>query len=420
MIRKLLLIFFALVMVFTLSFSALAGDEAAESAGEETAESAGEEGESDGDSGDSESSEEEMAAFQAEMDKKFGGENFDASQYTPIDRVSPDNDIHTDLQYSYIMDEVENVYAYGTGKAENSIPKGIICDFSADEGIEDSAEYIIQKSASEDFTDAVTVTGLTEKTYTFNNLMLGEHFYWRAGTSEDTISAGPVHEVTVNDIGPRNCYIDGLLNVRDIGGYESSLVPGGKIRQGVYYRGATPGTITELGKYQMVEELGIRAEIDVRDENECTGPYVDGVDYYACPIPSETEDTRFEEFSSTYVKIFDVISHADESPVYLHCSHGADRSGISTFILLMVLGVSYEDAARDYLFTCLTNQGPRFLDNEFNKWYAKLDYFAGDTKAEQAKNWLMFKGVPEETIEHIREIFVEGYTAETAPAEPEA
>ena len=431
MLRKLLLMFTAMVLVFSLSFSVVAepeapenageetvesaGDEATESTGDEAAESAGEEGEgesgeSEGDSG--ESSEEEMAAMEQEMLKKWGGENYDLTSYTPVEQVAPENDIHTDLQYSSIMDDFMNVYAYGQGKEENTVPKGIVCDFSSDEGIEDASEYIIQKSSSEDFADALTVTGLTEKTYTFNNLMLGEHFYWRAGTSEDAIGSSPVHEVTTADIGPRNCAIDGVVNVRDIGGYESSLVPGGKIRQGLYYRGATLDTITEQGIYQLTEELGVKAEIDVRDEEDCNGPYVDGVDYYACPIPSETEPTRFEEFSSAYVKIFDVISHADEKPVYLHCTHGADRSGISSFMLLMVLGASYEDAARDYLFTNLTNQGPRFVDGELDKWYNKLDYFAGETKAEQAKNWLMFKGVPEETIEHIREIFVEGYTAQ--------
>lgn len=455
MLRRICLLVTAMILVFSLSFSVMAGLEAPEITGEEaveisaaggeseegesadaevvegesadaevaegesadaevadgeSAEGESAEGESDGESG--ESSPEQQAAMEQEMLKKWGGENYDLTSYTPIEQTTPDNDIHTDLQYSCIMDDFMNVYAYGQGKEENTVPKGIICDFSADEGIEDASEYIIQKSSSEDFSDAVTVTGLTEKTYTFNNLMLGEHFYWRAGTSEETIKNSPVHEVTTGDIGPRNCVIDGVVNVRDIGGYDSSLVPGGKIKQGLLYRGAALNTITDLGIQQLTEELGVKAEIDVRDEDDCTDPYVDGVDYYACPIPSETESTRFEEFSSTYVKIFDVISQADEKPVLLHCTHGADRTGISVFMLLMVLGASYEDAARDYLFTNLTNQGPRFVDGELDKWYHKLDYFAGETKAEQAKNWLIFKGVPAETVEHIREIFVEEYTAQ--------
>lgn len=44
---------------------------------------------------------------------------------------------------------------------------------------------------------------------------------------------------------------------------------------------------------------------------------------------------------------------------------------------------------------------------------SKPDGFAGETKAEKAKAWLISKGVTAEQVEHIREIFVEGYTAQT-------
>lgn len=43
----------------------------------------------------------------------------------------------------------------------------------------------------------------------------------------------------------------------------------------------------------------------------------------------------------------------------------------------------------------------------------KPDGFAGETKAEKAKAWLISKGVSAGQVEHIREIFVEGYTAQT-------
>ncbi len=346
----------------------------------------------------------------------MSAEPFDDSAYTPIMVTSPDNDMRTDLQYSYLMDpDLENVYAYAHGVEQLSLPKGVVCDFSDDSEIGEADTYVIQRASAEDFADAVTVSGLTEKSYAFQNLLLGEHFYWRGGTSLDTIEESPVHETTVTSLPPRICYVEGGSNFRDVGGYASSLVPGGTIRQGLYYRGANLNTITEEGQRQFREELGILVEIDMRDADICLGPYVDGVEYYALSIPSATESRRFEEFSSVYKQVFELIANADEKPVYLHCNSGADRTGIVTFILLTLCGVSYEDMARDYLFTNFTDQRIRYITSEFNNWWNKLDYFAGDTKAERAKSWLMLKGVPEEQIEHIREIFVEGYVSDYVP-----
>ena len=382
--------------------------------GESEGESA--EGESDGDSGDI-----DMAALAEQLglpertpedeERMALKQAFDPANYTGVIVPAPDNDMHNDLMYSYLMDEdINNVFAYGYGVEQNSIPKGIICDFSED-GIEDAAEYVIQRASDADFTDPVTVTGLTEKTYTFYNFLLGETFYWRAGTSVDALDASPVHEVTVADLPPRVIYIEGCQNVRDIGGYESSLVPGGKIRQGLYYRGEHIDNITEAGKEVFRDQLGIRVEIDMRDEDRCLGPFVEGVDYYAYSIPSGTESYRFNEYSSVYKGIFELISKADEGPIYLHCSSGADRTGIVTFILLTLCGVSYEDMAIDYLFTNFTDEEVRLKESEFDRWYSRLDLFAGETKSEQAANWLRLKGVPDDQIERIKEVFVEGYVS---------
>ena len=69
----------------------------------------------------------------------------------------------------------------------------------------------------------------------------------------------------INSKGPRNCYVSGVTNVRDIGGYSSSLGKNAYIRQGLYYRGANLNSITDKGKAQMKEDLGVKTEIDLRD-----------------------------------------------------------------------------------------------------------------------------------------------------------
>ncbi len=338
----------------------------------------------------------------------------------PIEGTVPENDFHSALQYRYLTDpNLENILAYASGVQEWSRPAGTLMDFFAD-CAESADGYVMQYADNDSFDGAVTVYGLRSRSYRLYNLMLGETVYWRGGATLSEAQNNPIHRTTTGTVGPRNLYIDGVTNVRDIGGYASSLVEGGRIRQGLYYRGARLDSITDAGKAEMVR-LGIRQEIDLRDEYQCKGPYVDGIRYTAVSIPSGTEKRRFEEFADEYRTIFGLIAKADENPVYLHCTAGADRTGICTFILLTVCGAAYDDIARDYLFTNFSTQGSRFgnFTSEFKQWWSKLDGFEGETKAEKAKAWLISKGVTAEQVERIREIFVEGYTAQTDSGENE-
>ena len=54
--------------------------------------------------------------------------------------------------------------------------------------------------------------------------------------------------------------------------------------------------------------------------------------------------------------VFSRAAHG--KPVYEHCSGGKDRAGVTAFLLLTVLGVSYEEAMRDYLLTNVSAQAP--------------------------------------------------------------
>lgn len=325
------------------------------------------------------------------------------------DENVPEGDFHSKLQYDYLSDsDFENVTAYANGIQELSRPKGNILDFSAD--VADSSAYVLQYSSSPDFSAATTIEGLNKKQYRLYNLKLGETVYWRAGTTTQNVKNGKVHTLTVSSRKIRNLYIDGVTNVRDIGGYKSSLAENGRIRQGLYFRGANIDFISADGKKELLR-LGVKQEIDLRDAYQCGGPYVSGINYTAVFIPSGTEGTRFEGFADEYKIIFGLIAKADKSPVYLHCTAGADRTGICTFMLLTLCGADYEDIARDYLFTNFSTHGSRASNyqTEFKKWWTKLDAFDGETKADKAKSWLISKGIPEEQTETIRKIFVENY-----------
>ena len=101
--------------------------------------------------------------------------------------------------------------------------------------------------------------------------------------------------------------IPGVDNSRDIGGYKTTLVDNGITKQGLYFWTAQIDDINEEGKRILIEDLGIKVEIDLRDSYLNTGPYVDGIQYYPIPIPANTEPERFVKFEKEYFEVFNLI-----------------------------------------------------------------------------------------------------------------
>lgn len=343
----------------------------------------------------------------------FQTKKIDTIPIDPDSEEIPSNDFHTLVQYRYITDEIpENIFNYAYGQEDLSRPRGNLLDFS--DSIEENSDYyVIQISSSEDFdssSDTKIISDLTEKYYIIKNLKLGQKIFYRGAINEVDLANSKIYSLTVNTLPPRNLDIPGVDNCRDIGGVKTTLVENGKINQGLYYRTAAIDYVEEEGKRIIREDLGIKVEIDLRDEVfEEYGPYVEGLEYHYIPMSSATSNYRFEQYEEEYKKVYNLMANADNKPIALHCQAGADRTGIMTFSLLTLLGCEFNDIARDYLFTNFGVQGERNINSEFMGWWTKLDLYEGDTKAEKSKNWLMSKGIEEETLEHIREIFIDGY-----------
>ena len=318
-------------------------------------------------------------------------------------------DFHTEVQYNYITNpNPESIKNYADGRIDNSRPKGNILDFSKD--VSNSDSYVIQYSSTNDFEKEKTITikDLKEKKYILKNLKLGEIIYYRGAINEEGLLNSNIHKLTVTSLPPRNLDIPGVSNSRDIGGYKTYLVKNGIIKQGLYFRTGRVKGIKEEGK-KIVKELGIKREINLRGTDEHAE--IDGVSYYYIPMKNTNKNNRFDGYNEEFIKIFDLFSEADKYPIMLHCHAGADRTGVSSFALLALLGVEKNDLAKDYAFTSFSIYGARYLggDSQFDSWINKLNNFGGNTLAEKVKSWLMSKGIKESVLEHIREIFIDGY-----------
>ena len=359
---------------------------------------------------------------------------------TPVDPSTitevPDNDMRNLQQYKFLQEEDLLKYkTYATG-ADLSAPEGIKLRF---EDVDTASKYYVQVALSEAELNAAPIREATEKVYKFQNALLGTKYYYRAATSEAGLASATVKNITTTDVAPRVVNVPNVLNFRDIGGWESSLVPGAKINQGMYFRcaqldagrgGSTTSKLDTagLGKAAL-KELGIKVDIDMRDSYNHPSNGVSAansadwpVKFVAAAVASSTEDGRWEgthrldtNIGATYKKIFETIAECDTDPVMLHCTYGADRTGIVTFFLEALLGMSENDMTRDYLWTQFTQgRSVKILESEgaeFPKWISKTNNCPGDTFADKMENHLMEFGLSKATLEHIREIFVPGYVA---------
>lgn len=171
--------------------------------------------------------------------------------------------------------------------------------------------------------------------------------------------------------------LEGIFNLRDLGGYET--VDGRVVRNGCLFRSDELHALTE-SDLEVVASLGIRVLFDLRNETERTlkpNPVIDGVEVYERDAPPAegaslsledqiatgiTPQRDDEEFGGVYVfllthladdfrRVVELAVDAAERPLLYHCVAGKDRTGITSAILLGLLGVDDETILDDYELT---------------------------------------------------------------------
>ncbi len=219
--------------------------------------------------------------------------------------------------------------------------------------------YTVYFSEKSDFSNAIT---LQTNTTTIKNSLLvpGKTYYWKAvGAFGPEILGGG--KIKVVDAPVRFVTIDGIHNVRDMGGWKTTS--GKTVRYEKLYRGPSIDNITNVG-VDTIKKLGIKTEIDIRREDQKNQKEGTNMNWIFLETHAQYDrifDHSYKtEVQRNYKEIFKLLADENNYPFYTHCQHGADRTGTFAFIVNGVLGVSYEDLTRDFEVSSFIPGGKRW------------------------------------------------------------
>jgi len=179
--------------------------------------------------------------------------------------------------------------------------------------------------------------------------------------------------------------LEGAQNFRDLGGYPAR--EGRRVRWGRVFRSDSLASLSDadLGR---LERLGLRLVCDFRGDAEVEeepnrlagrAPF----QYWRQPLgdrsvqPAEWrrrfESGDFGEIDASWLTrsyrgmiddcaaelgaVFRRLAEAERLPAVLHCTAGKDRTGVSSALLLLLLGVSRELVLEDYALTGVYTEG---------------------------------------------------------------
>jgi len=337
--------------------------------------------------------------------------------------VESDFETHTSIQKEYFTNnDYKTLPSGANGRTSNDKPNSLSLSWTIDakeevkkaslllgedEGLSNPIEYDL----------TVSEEGEVQSSKEITNLKVSTKYYWAVkleGT--ETSKTSDVSSFSTLGNGPRFINIDGVANVRDIGGWTTES--GKTLKQGLIYRGGEfnkqnygkTGTkydaddaverakekpygknITDKGVDTVLNELKLKTEIDVRGYENYE--YIDQTSpEYLNPSPVEIgglKDGRGIILELQYIvnpihtnhdkiyktdggkaavkKFFTTLADEKNYPVYFHCAQGKDRTGFIGYVLEGLLGMKKEDMCRDFVTSNFSNVSTVSLDYFLNK-----------------------------------------------------
>lgn len=186
-----------------------------------------------------------------------------------------------------------------------------------------------------------------------------------------------------------------LRNCRDIGGWACD---GGKVRYGRLFRCADTTDASEEDADEL-KRLGVGSEFDLRSAQEVQTVGADSKLHAAYNILGfgSWTDTAFSDLTNLNALKAIMESVVREEVPIVHCQYGSDRTGRIMYILEALLGVSLEDADRDYELSSLYVSHDRTAemskDSKFASFRRALIPSDGETVADKAASLIREKRI---------------------------
>ena len=293
---------------------------------------------------------------------------------------------------------------YPFKRGENCLPTPAELTWSdAETG---SKTYTVTFSKNRDLSDALTFT-TQECRVSVPNLEIGQTYYWQVSDGE---SDSQLFTFTTAEGYPRFFALDGVSNFRDLGGY--TTLDGKRVKQNMVYRSAYIDGASDEAKAFMVNELGLRTELDLRGSGSATfGKEVDRVVIAMQWYSHVFTKSNYEVVRQT----ISAFAYEENYPMNFHCAVGRDRTGTTAFLILGLLGVDEETLLREY-YSSFFSQMASCDDEEFLKHIENIHGFmeglaryapGGATLQEKIEGYLLTVGVTEAEIASIRTILLE-------------
>lgn len=179
------------------------------------------------------------------------------------------------------------------------------------------------------------------------NLKTGAQYYWRvAATLESGDTIFSETRTFRTKTGPRILSIGDVRTARDTGGWRTG--DGKTVPQGRVFRTSSLDHPDENGRKDLLEDLGVRTELDLRNaEKDSLNPVLTSELRYI-NIPGAPGYRTFFQNPDVISEIMRVFTRPENYPIVFHCAEGADRTGLVTFLLNALLGVDENDLICDY------------------------------------------------------------------------
>ena len=327
------------------------------------------------------------------------------------------------IQYYNITEaNLQNCGATGSSNVSTPNKVTVSWNYTAPSG-KSVSKFQLLYGQRADLGDAYTVDGTTANSVSFYNPYLGDNYFKVIANLDDgSKEASEIKVFKVATQAPRNLYAGNMPNVRDMGG--RTTYAGGKIKQGLIYRGAgnkfdNRSDVTQECKNILANQLKIKTEINVGDSTQynvkATGTTVKDVfmDYGSTPYSNLARNAE------RIRQVMDILADRSNYPIFYHCRIGTDRTGITGMMIGGLIGIPFNEVFQDYCFSNFAPiDGMRYPNKASDpngddpaKYIDEILAMPGATYQEQTYNALLSIGCKRETLNTIIDIMTEGTKA---------